>query len=553
MSQSSDDHHHPSPLARLIKLLVPEWKDLRAVVMYAIGVGLLNLVAPLITTTVLNTVVLGTLLQQLVILCTAMLLGLLMAAILQGLQTVVVEYMQRRIFVRVAADLAFRLPRVEMRAFDKQNGPELVNRFFDVLTVQKAGATLLLDGVTLFLQTLIGMILLAVYDSVLLGFDLILIGALLFLFFVMGRGAIRTAIRESIAKYAVAGWLEEVARHPVAFKMAGGPTLAAKKTDRLTQEYLDYRVSHFRRLFGQICFCLFLQAAANVALLGIGGWLVVQERLSPGQLVAAQLVVALVVASFAKFGKQLESYYDLLAAVDKLGYLFDLPLERDHGDTYSKQEQGLTILVKGVTFAYEDGPNVLTNVNFEIRPGERVALMGPNGSGKTTLIDLIYAIRQPTEGRIEFDGHDLRDLTLDSARAEVALVKDIECFDGSIAENVSMGRPGIGIAEIRSALDAVGLTERVLRFSQGTATPIWTGGRPLSQGQANRLMIARALAGKPRLIILDESLDNMDRQIRSTVYPAVLGKDKPWTVLVVTHSDDVAAACDRVIRFGTGT
>jgi ABC-type bacteriocin/lantibiotic exporter with double-glycine peptidase domain len=550
MSLLSDDHLHPPPLTRLFTLLAPEWKDIRAVVLYAIGVGLLNLVAPLITTTVLNTVVLGTLLQQLVILCVVMLLGLLMAAILQGLQTIVVEYLQRRVFVRVAADLAFRLPRVDMKAFDNQNGPELVNRFFDVLTVQKAGATLLLDGVTLFLQTLIGMVLLAIYDSVLLGFDLILIGSLLFLFFVMGRGAIRTAIRESIAKYAVAGWLEEVARHPVAFKMAGGPALAANKTDHLCQTYLNFRIQHFRRLFGQICFSLFLQAAANVALLGIGGWLVVQERLSPGQLVAAQLVVALVVASFAKFGKQLDSYYDLLAAVDKLGYLFDLPLERDFGDTYPKKAEGLAILIKNVSFSYDDGPVVLNDVNIEIKPGERVALMGPNGSGKTTLIDLIYAIRRPTEGRIEFDGHDLRDLTLDAARSEVALVKDIECFDGSIADNVSMGRKGIGTAEVRAALEAVGLAERVLRFSQGTATPIWTGGRPLSQGQANRLMIARALAGKPRLIILDESLDNMDRQIRTSVYPAVLGKDKPWTVLVVTHSDDVAAACDRVIRFG---
>lgn len=550
MSQESDDHHHPSPLARLVTLLAPEWKDLRAVVLYAVGVGLLNLVAPLITTTVLNTVVLGTLLQQLVILCTAMMLGLAMAAVLQGLQTIVVEYLQRRIFVRVAADLAYRLPRVEMKAFDKQHGPELVNRFFDVLTVQKAGATLLLDGVTLFLQTLIGMVLLAVYDSVLLGFDLILIGALLILFFVLGRGAVRTAIQESIAKYAVAGWLEEVARHPVAFKTAGGPALAAEKTDRLTQTYLDHRQSHFRRLFGQICFSLFLQAAANVALLGIGGWLVVQERLSPGQLVAAQLVVALVVASFAKFGKQLESYYDLLAAVDKLGHLIDLPLERDRGDTCPPRTEGLSISVSGVSFAYDNGPTVLHNVTLAIKPGERVALMGPNGAGKSTLIDLIYGIRRPSEGRIEFDGHDLRDLTLDAARAHVALVKDIECFEGSIADNVSMGRPGIGMSEVRAALEAVGLAERVLRFPEGSATPIWTGGRPLSQGQANRLMIARALAGKPRLVILDESLDNMDRQIRTSVYPAVLGKDRPWTVLVVTHSDDVAAACDRVVRLG---
>jgi ABC-type bacteriocin/lantibiotic exporter with double-glycine peptidase domain len=545
------DHHdvHLPPLQRLFRLLAPERKDLRVVVLYAIGVGLLNLVAPLITTAVLNTVVLGTLLQQLVVLCLAMLLGLLLAALLQGMQAVVVEFMQRRIFVRVAADLAFRLPKVEMRAFDKQHGPELVNRFFDVLTVQKAGATLLLDGVALFLQTLIGMVLLAVYDSVLLGFDLILLGCLTILFFVLGRGAVRTAIQESIAKYQVAGWLEEIARHPIAFKLAGGPALAAAKTDRLTQNYLDHRQAHFRRLFGQIAFSLILQAAANVSLLAIGGWLVIQERLSPGQLVAAQLVVALVVASFAKFGKQLESYYDLLAAVDKLGHLIDLPLERDRGDPATPAAGGMAIAVHDLSFRYDDGPSVLNHLNLQVKPGEKVALRGPNGAGKSTFIDLLYGIREATEGRIEFDGRDLRDLTYESARAGIAVVKDIECFEGTIADNVAMGRAGIDLAAVRAALDAVGLSERILRFREGLNTPIWTGGRPLSQGQANRLMIARALAGGPRLIVLDETLDHMDEAIRDLVIPTLLGKDRPWTVLVVTHSDDIARRCDRVVRF----
>ena len=230
------DAHHPTPLKRLMDLLKPERADVWVVVVYAVIIGVLNLAAPLTAMAVVNSVALAALVQQLVVMSLALLVALGLSAMLQGMQAVVVEYMQRRVFVRVADELAYRLPRVDIQAFDRQHGPELVNRFFDVLTVQKAGATLLLDGVTIALQTGIGLVLLGVYDPMLLGFDVVLVASLLFLFFVLGRGAVGSAIDESVAKFAVAGWMEEVARHPIAFKTAGGPGFARDRTDALAKK-----------------------------------------------------------------------------------------------------------------------------------------------------------------------------------------------------------------------------------------------------------------------------------------------------------------------------
>ena len=548
-----DDHgghgHHPPPFRRLLGLLAPESADLGIVLLFAVGVGVFTLATPVVAMAVVNTVALGTLLQQLVVLCVALFVALGLAGLLQLLQTVTVEYLQRRVFVRVAADLAYRLPRVDVRAFDRQSGPELVNRFFDVLTVQKSGATLLLDGVTIALQVFLGLLLLGFYHVYLLGFDLILLAALLVLFTVLGRGAVRSAVRESIAKYLVAGWMEEVARHPVAFKAAGGADLARTKTDALCREYLDARSDHFRVLARQLGFALFLQAAANVALLGLGGILVIRGELTLGELVAAEIVVTLVVATFTKLGKQLEAYYDLLAAVDKLGYLIDLPLERAGGGDFAPTPGGAALAVRSVSFGY-DGTrrDALAEFSLRLDPGERVALVGPNGAGKSTLVELLYGLRTPVRGWVELDGADLRSLRLDAVRSAVAVVKGVEVVEGTVRDNLVMGRADLSVAALHAALRQVGLLDAVTQLPQGFDTRLGPGGAPLSLGQANCLMVARAVLGRPRLLILDESVDNMDAETRATVLPALLGPEAGWTLLVVTHSDEVARLCGRVVR-----
>lgn len=546
--QAEHAHHGPPPLKRLLGLLRPESRDIWMVVIYGIGVGVLSLAVPITAMAVVNTVALATLVQQLLILCLALLLSLGLAAVLRVLQAVVVEYLQQRIFVRVVGDLSHRLPRIEVRAFDGQHGPELVNRFFDVLTVQKASATLLLDGVTVMLQMAIGLMLLAFYHQFLLGFDIALIAGLLFIVFVLGRGAVASAIRESRAKYVVASWIEEMARYPVAFKLNGGPHYARERADLLARQYLLARQSHFRIVLRQFLSALVLQVLASTALLGLGGYLVIQGQLTLGQLVAAEIVVALVVASITKLGKQLESFYDLLAAVDKLGQLTDLPLEREEGVVHRARSQGASVQVHNVSFTYDEGRTVLDGLNLSVEPGERVALLGPNGAGKSTLVDLLFGLRQPTQGHIEIDGMDIRDLRLESLREHIAVVKGIEIFEGSILDNVRMRRENLSVADVRQALEAVGLLSDVLDLPGGMHTPLGTGGSPLSLGQAERLMLARAIAGGPRLLVLDETLDDMDQEVRHIVLPAILGPNARWTLLVVTHSQEVARLCGRQVR-----
>ncbi|MBS1828193.1 MAG: ABC transporter ATP-binding protein [Acidobacteria bacterium] len=540
-----------SPLQQVRSWLFVERTLLWIAVIYSVAIGLLSLVVPVAVQSLVNTVAFGNLLQPLFVLTLAVLAGLGFSGVLQGLRTFVVELLQRRIFVRISSDVVHKLLRAKVEAFDGHHGPELVNRFLEVVTVQKSGAILLIDGLSIFMQTSIGMILLAVYHPWLLAFDVLLFLAILVVLFPMGRGAVATSILESKAKYELVAWLEEIARWPASFKPANGQAFATERADSLVKKYLGYRMKHFRILMRQILGSLGLHAAASAVLLGAGGWLVIQRQLTLGQLVAAELVVTLVVSGFSKFGKQLETFYDLCAAADKLSYLTDLPVEESGKERLEERKEGARVVFRDVRFGYGNGTPILVHGSCEITAGARVAL---TGHGKTTFLDLIYGLRTPAGGEIEVDGLDVKDLRLESLRAQIGLARKADIFHGTIADNLRLGNPRAGAVEMRAALDQAGLLDEIRNFPDGLDTQLVTGGLPLSHSQSLRLVIAREVLKQPRLLLLDECLDEIeDIKLRSRILEGLLDPRNRWTVLVATKNPEIRAACEQHFHLEEGT
>ena len=541
------------PLDRLRALLALERKDLWVVVIYSIGVGLLSLVVPVAVQAVVNFIAFGSLLQPLVILTLFVLVALGFSSVMNAFRVFTVEIIQRRLFVRVTADFAQRLVSVRKEAFDRLHGPEMVNRFFDVVTVQKSAAALLMDGLSLVMQTALGMILLAVYHPLLLAFDVFLLLVMALIFFVLGRGAIPTAISESKAKYSIAAWLEEIAGHVTAFKSATGAAYALGRADALAKEYLERRRTHFRIVLRQIAGSLILQAVASALLLGIGGFLVMQGQLTLGQLVAAELIVTTVVAGFSKFGKKLETYYDLLAALDKLGQVIDLPLERTGGSELPTGGGPASAQLVDVGLNAGAGEPALEGVTLLINPGERIGLTGSSGSGKSALADALHGLRRPDSGVFLLDGLDTRDLSLSKLRDQVALVRGLDVISDTVERNVSLGRQGIGLREVRDALDQVGLLDDILAMPDGFQTTLTAGGSPLTSVQAARLVLARAIAARPRLLILDDALYRFDDpESRDALCRSLFSDDAPWTLLCITSREDLLARCGRVLTLESG-
>ncbi|RKG78634.1 ABC transporter ATP-binding protein [Corallococcus exercitus] len=544
-----------TPWERLKAVLAPERGDLWVLVVYGAGVGLLSLAVPITAQAVVNTAAFGTVLQPVAVLGLVVFFLLVLAGGLRVMQVLVAERLQQRLFARMAVDLAWRLPRVQERTHDTYRVPELVNRFMDVMTIQKATSIILLDGLALALQALVGLVVLAFYSPLLLGFDVLLLGSMALVLFGLGRGAVRTSVQESYRKYEVVGWLTELARVPLAFWGPAGGALALRRADEATQAYLEARSGHFRILLRQVVGTLAVQALASGLLLGVGGWLVTRQQLSLGQLVAAELIVAPVVASFAKFGKYLESFYDLLAAVDKVGHLFDLPLRPEAGEPLDRRDgRAAALRLRDVSLLPTSlSTATLRGVDLTVEPGSRVAIVGPYSSGKRQLMDVALGLREPARGFVELDGMDLREVSRDSLQAQVALVRGIQLFDGTVQENVSLGREDVSLHDVRQALDAVCLLEELVRLPDGLRTRLTGGHTLLSPGQAQRLMLARALVGRPRLLVLDEALDSLDADVRAQVVDRLLAPGTPWTLVLTTHLPELAARCDRALRVEAGT
>jgi ABC-type bacteriocin/lantibiotic exporter with double-glycine peptidase domain len=553
-SPSDTPHHeHPTPRERLRAWLTAERHDVAAIVVYAMFLGLFTLTLPVAVQALVNTVALGTLLQPLVVL-TALLLGaLVFASTLRASQAYLVEVLQRRIFVRVVADLSHRLPRVARPALDRTDAPELMNRFFDTFMMQKTAATLLLDGLEITLTISVGMLVLAFYHPVLLAFDVMLVIIIGIIVVGLGRRGADTAIAESKRKYATAAWLEELARHDSLFKLGGGLEYAELRAEALARDYLGWREKHFGVVFRQTIAVLALQAVANAAVLGIGGALVIGRQLSLGQLVAAELIVTVVVSSLAKIGKYLETYYDLLSAIDKVGHLTDLPVERAGGASCAAigASGAASLRLDAVHAGYSSGPQILRGLSLAVAPGERVGVSGSTGAGKSLLVELVAALREPSAGRILVDGLDLRDLDLTSFRRKIAVVRS-EIISGTILDNVRLGRADVDAPAVRRALDEVGLLGDIDAMQDGLRTELTANGEPLSSSQKCRLAIARAIAGEPVLLVLDDALDGLDPRVREPMLDALFSKAHSWTLLVTSNDPSVLSRCQRVLRLHDG-
>lgn len=545
----------PSPLARCIELLRPEFRDILILILLALISGVLYLATPLAVDAVVNNIAFGgrdvVYLQALFTLSFALLVFLLFLGIIRASQHFVMEVVQRRLVMRMAADISYRLPRVKHDALNEKMKPDLVNRFFDILTVEKSGALLLLEGVNLVLGAVVGLFVLSFYHPFLFLFNLVLIALIVLIMFGLGQQAVRSKVKESYKKHALAGWLEQIALYPLLFRSDKGPEMACRRSDELGHEYLEARKAHFLILMRQIIGFLGLQAFANAALLSIGGYLVLQGELTLGQLVASELIVAGIVASFSSMGKHLEAFYDAMGSVDKLGYIVDLPIERQGGQSVADKASGqepFEVEFRKVSISFGSKKTILEDFSLIFPPGSRVAITGPLGSGTTTMLNLLFGLREPTSGQILVNGVDLRQWDLRTFRASTSLLRGEELFEGTVLENILVGRENIDLKEINEVLDRVNLIDKIAQLEDGLNTRLKVGATTLSFSSKVLLVLARVLVDPPSLMIVDRFLKELDDELRAKIVDELFDRSRPWTLFLATWDKALIDRCDIVVE-----
>lgn len=546
-----------TPVQRLVRLLSEERKDIINLFIYAIFIGLISLTLPLGIQATVELVSGGVVVSSVYILIAFVILGVLASGGLQVMQITIVEFLQRRIFTKAALEFAFRVPRIKVEFILKQYAPELMNRFFDVLTLQKGLPKLLIDLTSGIMQILFGLLLLSFYHPFFVFFGLVLLGVLVLIFYATGPKGLTTSIKESKYKYKVVYWLEELARTINSFKIAGNTLLPIKKTEYNVNNYLKNRRAHFRVLLSQYMFVILFKAVVTGGLLIIGTILVIQREITLGQFVASEVIIILILNSVEKLILYMEVIYDMLTAVDKIAHVTDLPIEKSGGIDIPRipGNKGFALEIKDLSYKYPDSSQLtLKNVNLSISSGEKICIAGGSGSGKTTLTNTIAGLHYGYEGVITIDKFSLRDLDLTNLRDLIAKNVSLEdIFDGTIAENVLVGKPETTPELAIQCLTKAGIDETINRFPEGINTHIVSGGKGFSKTFINRLILARCFAKRPKLLILNDYFDTFQRSDKLDLIRILTEEKANYTLLVVSNDPVIMAACDQVVLMEEGT
>jgi ABC-type bacteriocin/lantibiotic exporter with double-glycine peptidase domain len=544
-----------SPLARLYKLLSAEKKDIMYLYFYAFLIAIVNLSLPLGIQSILQLVSGGVIFNSIVLLIGFVILGVLAGGVLQIMQYSIVEVLQRRIYTKAAFEFSYRIPRIKNEAVLNYYAPELMNKFFEVMTLQKGFPKLLIDMAGAVLQILFGMLLLSFYHPFFVVFSVFIVASLLFIFYMTGGAALRSNIVVSKYKYKMVYWLQELARTMTSFKLAGYTELPMSKTESLVNSYLYYRKKHFSILMTQFMNIVAFKTLVVGGLLVIGTSLVINRQITLGQFVAAEIVIILIINAVEKIILNMSNIYDMLTAVDKLGYITDMPLERK-GGVYVQYDKGIgmNIKIKDLSYKYPDSPNyILQDINLEINSGERVCIAGYSGSGKNSLVKILSGVLHNYQGSISINGLPLRDINLVSLHNVIAKnVSMEELFDGTILENITMGRPSISYDDVLWAIDKIGLVDTINSMPEGLMTHVISGGKRLSSSINIKLILARCIAERPQIMILNDFLHDLNKEERNRIVYFLLDKENPWTLISVSNEPLLLMGCDRIILMNKG-
>lgn len=538
---------------RLTNLLKLDKREIGQIYTLAILIGLVNLSIPLGFQSIITLIQSGKVSSSWIILVAMVILGSLIAGIMQVFQLRITENIQQKIFSRSAFDFAYRIPKFKMIELQKKYAPELVNRFFDTLTIQKGLAKLLIDISTSTLQIVFALILLSLYHPIFILFSFFLILILYFIFRVSGKKGVETSLTESKYKYKTIEWLEEIARAKFSFKLAGNSNLHIEKTDKITAEYIKARESHFKVLIFQYLNLVSFKVIIIAGLLIIGGFLVINNEIDLGQFVASEIIILLIMSNIEKLISGLEIIYDVLTSTEKIGQVMDINLDFTEG--VGKKEldifEGAKIEFKNVSFKFKSRSYYnLINICLTIDPQQSICLAGFNQSGKSLMLELMAGIYKPDSGTITLNDYNIENIAHNEFRAIIGNnFKSETIFNGTLLDNITLGRKDISNEDINWVIDNLDLRQFVNELEEGWNTEISPDGVGISKNTMQKILLCRSIVHKPKLVLLEYSFELFSNDTKIKLLQFLTQKTNPWTLIFVSNDIQVAKICDRTILF----
>jgi len=543
-----------TPLKRFYNLLELDKKDVYQIFFYAIFAGLISLSLPLGIQAIINFIQSGRVSASWIVLIILVVFGVALVGILSLMQLRITENLQQKIFVRSSFEFAARLPKIKSEQLYNTYPPELANRFFDTMTIQKGTSKLLIDFSAALLQIAFGLLLLSLYHPYFILFGILLFILLYFIFKFSYQSGLETSLKESKFKYKVASWLQEVARNNFSFKNDLNYDFALEKNNQIVSDYLNYREKHFDVIKRQFSQLIIFKIIITASLLSIGGFLVLSQQMNIGQFVAAEIIILLVINSVEKIIIGLETFYDVLTSIEKIGQVTDLELEED---TITKNDTCYTNIVletENIKFKFPDSKKeVLNTISLKIEQGEKIVLEGENGSGKTTLIRLLSGLLQPTSGSFYINDDTFRKINLKQYRSQIGSIINSETpFEGTILENITFKDASIPFEDIKWAIDGVQLSSFIKSLPKGLDSRIFPEGKQLSSSNAQKILLARSIIHRPKILFYEDPTDSMDEKVANEIIDFITSDANKWTIVVSSKNPYWKTKCSRKIIMQNG-
>jgi ABC-type bacteriocin/lantibiotic exporter with double-glycine peptidase domain len=539
---------------RLVRLLKLDRKDVLQIFYYAIFAGIVSLTLPLGIQAIINLIQGAQVSTSWIVLVILVTLGVAFTGLLQLMQIRIIENVQQKIFTRSSFEFAYRFPKIKMSELRNFYPPELANRFFDTLNIQKGISKLLIDFPTALLQIIFGLLLLSFYHAFFIIYGILLLILIYVVFKYTITKGLETSLKESKQKYKVAHWIQEVARSIVSFKLSGKTSHALEKNDNLVHGYLEARESHFKILVLQFIQMIGFKILVTGGLLLIGGLLVLNQEMNIGQFVAAEIIILLVISSVEKLIVGLESFYDVLTSLEKLGQVVDKDIEPDQKDLELFDKKEFEMELDDITYNIPNRQRAILNgLSMRIKNQDRILIKGSNGSGKSTLLHLISGLIEPNKGNIFVNGVRLKSENLNHFRSRVGQSLKLETpFEGTILENITFNDKNISKEDVLWVLELTGLKEEIKQMEDGLDTIIYPEGKQVSYTIAKKIVLARSLVKKPKLLVLRDPLDQFDKEETQRIMDYLTSPERDWSLVVVSDDDDWEKKCSRVLTLENG-
>jgi len=516
---------------------------------YAVAVGLFSLIIPLTVQELVNTFAFSVSPVMVATLVGIMAGILFIVGIFRVLQFYASDMVERRVFVRMVISLARVLPQFKENTFRSN----YINRFLETVFLQRAISGLFIDLVNIIVGGSIGMILLALYHPFFIFFDIALIFSIIIIV-ILGKGGLRRTIYMSEAKYEVFHWFQGVAGNLFQFKATNCSEYILHHADKLAADYVEARKSRFGVLVRQYMGSLFLQVILHAGLLGTAGWLLSQDELTLGQLVAAEVIITSLLLKIDSVVKRSYVIYYFFTALAELDHLLALPKD--------KTLEGLDISIPksdprglhlkcGKLNGTKDSEQLSKEFGFEASPGEKLALICPTEFARHHLAKTLAGLEQPSKCVVRYNGVDLKNLSPNQIGTQRGILfgRRFTLFEGTIAENITMGRPGIESKDLLWALAVTELDKDLEEMPLGLETLVLDGDKALTPNQRLRVLLARAIITRPSLLILDGAIHQVPMHTREPLLHRLSSSDCPWTLIIVTTDPKIKEYVQRCLPF----